>query len=97
MKKPRITKREVEHIARLTRIELTEEEKNVFTKQLNDILDYFAKIDEVNTERIPPTYHVIDLVNVFRKDEVQESIKREEALRNAPRREKGFFKAPRIL
>ncbi|HIE14761.1 TPA: Asp-tRNA(Asn)/Glu-tRNA(Gln) amidotransferase subunit GatC [Candidatus Bathyarchaeota archaeon] len=92
-----MTKREVEHIARLTRIELTEEEKNVFTKQLNDILDYFAKIDEVNTERIPPTYHVIDLVNVFRKDEVQESIKREEALRNAPRREKGFFKAPRIL
>ncbi len=97
MKKPRITKQEVEHIAWLARIELTEEEKNVFTKQLNDILDYFAKIDEVNTERIPPTYHVIDLVNVFRKDEVQESIKREEALRNAPRREKGFFKAPRIL
>ncbi|MEM1550627.1 MAG: Asp-tRNA(Asn)/Glu-tRNA(Gln) amidotransferase subunit GatC [Candidatus Bathyarchaeia archaeon] len=97
MSKRHITKGDVEHISQLAHIELTEEEKEVFVEQFNRILEFFEKIDEVNTEGIPPTYHVLDLANIFREDEIQESLPREEALRNAPRREDGFFKSPRIV
>lgn len=97
MKKRRISKKEVEHIAWLARIELSEEEKGLFTKQFNEILDYFEKIDEVETEEVPPTYHVLDLVNVYREDEVLSSLSIEEALKNAPKKEKQFLKAPRIV
>jgi len=97
LSKQRITKQDVEHIAWLARIELTEEEKELFTKQFNEILQYFSKLDEIDTDGVPPTYHVIEVSNVFRDDEVQESLNQEEALRNAKRKEKGFFKAPRIL
>jgi len=97
VKKRRISKKEVEHIAWLARIELSEEEKGLFTKQFNEILDYFEKIDEVETEEVPPTYHVLDLVNVYREDEVLSSLSIEEALKNAPKKEKQFLKAPRIV
>lgn len=97
MKKRRITKKEVEHVAWLAHVDLSEEEKRIFTEQFNEILDYFEKIDDAETEDVPPTYHVLDLVNVYREDEAAESIKREDALRNAPKKEKGFFKAPRIV
>jgi len=97
MKKRRISKKEVEHIAWLARIELSEEEKVLFTEQFNEILDYFEKIDEVETEEVPPTYHVLDLVNVYREDEVLSSLSVEDALKNAPKKEKQFLKAPRIV
>lgn len=97
MKKRRITSEEVEHVAWLAHVELSEEEKALFTEQFNEILDYFRKIDEANTENIPPTYHVLDLVNVHREDEAEGSMSREDVLKNAPRKEKGFFKAPRIV
>jgi len=97
MKKRRISKKEVEHIAWLARIELSEEEKALFTEQFNQILDYFEKIDQVETEEVPPTYHVLDLVNVYREDEVLSSLSIEEALKNAPKKEKQFLKAPRIV
>lgn len=95
--KRHISKKEVEHIAWLARIELSEEEKGLFTEQFNEILDYFEKIDEVETEEVPPTYHVLDLVNVYREDEVLFSLSVEEALKNAPKKEKQFLKAPRIV
>ena len=97
MGKPYISRREVEHIAWLAHIELTEEEKELFTKQLNEILEYFRKIDEAETEGVPPTYHVLDLVNVYREDEVEESLPKGDALKNAPKKERGFFKAPKII
>jgi len=97
MKKRRISKKEVEHIAWLARIELSEEEKALFTEQFNQILDYFEKIDQVETEEVPPTYHVLDLVNVYREDEVLSSLSIEEALKSAPKKEKQFLKAPRIV
>jgi len=92
-----ITKTQVEHVAWLARIELPEEEKELFTKQFNEILEYFQKIDRVDVEGVPPTYHVLDLVNVCRGDEVEPSIGEEEALRNAPKRKEGYFKAPKIV
>ncbi|MBI5166177.1 MAG: Asp-tRNA(Asn)/Glu-tRNA(Gln) amidotransferase subunit GatC [candidate division NC10 bacterium] len=93
----KITKREVEHVARLARLELTEEEKERFTRELNSILTYFDKLNELNTEDVEPTSHVIPIVNVFREDEVRPSYPREEVLSNAPEEEEAFFKVPRIL
>ena len=97
MKKQHLSKKEVEHVAWLAHIELSEQEKALFTEQFNEILDYFKKIDEVDTEGVEPTYHVLDLNNVSRKDETTPSLPTEEALKNAPKREKKFFKAPRIV
>lgn len=97
MSRRHITKEEVEHIAWLAHIELTEEEKEIFVEQFNRILEFFRKIDEVNTDNIPPTYHVLELTNVFREDEARESLSREKVLGNAPKKEGGFFKSPRIV
>ncbi len=91
-----ITKKNVEHIGWLARIKLTEEEKEKFTKQLNSILDYFEKLDEVETD-VPPTHHVLGLTNVFRDDVVEKSMSQEDALGNAPKKEGGYFKGPRIV
>ncbi|MEM3561849.1 MAG: Asp-tRNA(Asn)/Glu-tRNA(Gln) amidotransferase subunit GatC [Candidatus Jordarchaeaceae archaeon] len=92
-----ITKEQVEHVAWLARIELTEEEKQAFTKQLNEVLDYFKKINEIDTSNIEPTYHIINLVNVLREDKVEPSLSKEDALRNASQKEDSFIKAPKII
>jgi aspartyl-tRNA(Asn)/glutamyl-tRNA(Gln) amidotransferase subunit C len=92
-----ISREQVEHVAWLAKIELTEDEKMAFTKQLNEILNYFKKIDEVDTSNIAPTFHVLDLVNVLREDKVESSLSTEDALKNAPQKEDSFIKAPKIL
>ena len=97
MKLQHLSKKEVEHVAWLSHIELSEQEKALFTEQFNEILDYFKKIDLVDTEGIEPTYHVLDITNVNRKDETKPSLSTEEALKNAPKTEKKFLKAPRIV
>lgn len=97
MKYKHLLKKEVEHIAWLAHIELSEKEKTLFTEQFNEILDYFKKIDEIDTKGIEPTYNVLDLKNVSRKDNTEPSLKTEEVLRNAPKKEKKFLKAPRIV
>jgi len=91
-----ITKKDVEHIGWLARIRLSDEEKEEFTGQLNAILDYFAKLDEIDPG-VAPTHHVSGVVNVFRDDEAKESLSQEDALQNAPKKEEGFFKGPRIV
>ncbi|MEM1602188.1 MAG: Asp-tRNA(Asn)/Glu-tRNA(Gln) amidotransferase subunit GatC [Candidatus Bathyarchaeia archaeon] len=97
MKRARISREQVEHIANLAHIELTEGEKDLFTEQFNRILEFFEKIDSANTENVPPTYHVFDIVNVFRRDEVGAPLPKESVLMNAPRREGNFFKSPKII
>ena len=97
MKRKHLSKKDVEHTAWLAHIELSDQEKTLFTEQFNEILDYFKKIDEVDTEGVEPTYHVLDLKNVSRTDETKPSLPTEEALRNAPKKEKKFIKAPRIV
>ena len=92
-----LSEEEVEHVAWLAHIELAEDEKVLFTEQFNRILDFFRKIDEAETEGVPPTYHVLEIVNVWRSDEGGESLPREEILRNAPKKEKGFFRSPRMV
>lgn len=92
-----ITKDDVEHIGRLACIDLNDKEKELFEKQFNSILDYFKELDNLDTEDVEPTYHVIGLTNVFREDVATGSLPREEALKLAPRTDKGFIKGPRIV
>ena len=93
----KITKEQVKHIALLSRLELNEGETEVYQEQLSRILDYVAKLNEVDTKDIEPTSHVIELNNIFREDEVKASISRDEALRNAPDSTDKFFRVPKII
>ena len=86
-----ITKEDVEHISWLASIKIEDVEKDEFVEQFNSILEYFHQLDEVDTDGVEPTYRVVDLANIFREDVSYESLSQEEALKNAPRRENGYF------
>ncbi len=92
-----LTREEVLHVADLARLSLGPEEIEVFTRQLNDILEYIEKLQELDTEGVPPLAHVVPVFNAFREDEVKESLPRDLALNNAPSREEGSFGVPRII
>ncbi|MDI3486758.1 MAG: aspartyl-tRNA(Asn)/glutamyl-tRNA(Gln) amidotransferase subunit [Methanolobus sp.] len=92
-----ITKEEVEHVGWLARIEIDAQESDAYAEKLNSILGYFGQLDEVDTEGVEPTYHVADIVNVFRKDEVTESMPQEEVLANTEHKQEGNFKTPKIM
>lgn len=92
-----ITIRDVEHIAELARLDLTAEEKSGYASQLGQILDYFDQLRRVDTSGVPPLSHPLDLVNVLRDDQVQESKPTEEILENAPDRRDGCVRVPVIL
>ena len=91
-----ITIKDVEHVAKLARLELTEAEKEKYTKQLGAILDYVQQMNEVDTSNVEPMSHAIPLKNVMREDEVDYEQTREELMQNAPAKEYGFFKVPKI-
>ena len=91
-----LSKKEIKHLSWLAKIELTKQEEDLFSNQLNDILSYFQKIDEANVEDLPPTYHVIDISNVLRSDESRPP-NSEQALKNVPRLKGRYVKAPRIV
>ncbi len=93
----KITRKDVEHVALLSRLELGESDIAKFTGQLNAILDYIEVLNKVDTTGIESTAHVLPLKNVTRADEVRPSLPREMALANAPEQEDGYFKVPRIL
>lgn len=88
--------KDVEHVAKLARLELSEEEKVKFSKQLGDILKYVEQMNEVDTTGVEPMSHAIDVFNVMRDDvEIYEQTK-EELMANAPEQEGDFFKVPKI-
>jgi len=93
----KITRAEVEHVARLARLELTREEKERMAAQLDPILAYVDKLNELDTSGVEPTTTVIPMVSVMREDEVRPSLDQEEALANAPDRVDVFFRVPRII
>ncbi len=97
MTKKIIKKNEIEYLGHLARIELSEEEKEKLKKDIEKILEYISKLNEINTENISPTYHVLPLSNVFRDDKIEKSFEREEILSSAPERTEEFFKVPRII
>jgi aspartyl-tRNA(Asn)/glutamyl-tRNA(Gln) amidotransferase subunit C len=92
-----LTRDDVLHVAELARLSLNPEEIEPFTRQLNDILGYVEKLQEVDTEGVPPLAHVIPLANAFREDEVKPGLDREQSLENAPDREEGAFVVPRVI
>jgi len=86
-----------EYIAKLARLSLSEEEKVLFGSQLDSILSYMEKLNELDTKDIEPTSHVVSLSNVMRGDVQRASIAREDALANAPDRTDKFYRVPRII
>lgn len=92
-----ITIKDVEHVARLARLELNEAEKERMRAQLDSILSYIDTLNELDTSTVEPTSHVLPMMNVFRADEVRPSLSQEEALANAPDRQDLFFRVPKIL
>lgn len=93
-----IDKADVKHVAHLARISLDDNEVCGYCSQLASILSYINKLNELNTENVLPTSHAIPtLKNVFRKDVLRQSLDPEDALKNAPQREDGFFKVPQVI
>jgi len=92
-----LTREEVLHVAELARLSLSPEEIELFTVQLNEILEYVEKLQELDTSGVAPLAHVIPLFNVFREDQVRASLPLDAVLENAPAREDGNFLVPRII
>ena len=93
----KITIAEVENVARLARLQISSEEKDNLTEQMNRILLYMEKLNELDTEGVDPTSHVTDLHNAFRIDVVEASLSTEQALENAPEANETEFIVPRII
>ena len=92
-----LSRTEVLQIATLARIALTNEEVELFREQLSEILDQFEALKELDTSGVPPTGHAVDLQAVMREDEAQDSLDLEDVLRNAPRREREYFRVKAVL
>lgn len=92
-----ISNQDVQHVAKLARLNLSEEEETQLTEQLNAILHYAEKLNELNTEDVEPTTHVLHVSNVMREDEVRGSLPIEKVMLNAPDEEDGQIKVPAIL
>ncbi|HEU4402656.1 MAG TPA: Asp-tRNA(Asn)/Glu-tRNA(Gln) amidotransferase subunit GatC [Candidatus Polarisedimenticolia bacterium] len=92
-----ISKDEARHIARLANLEFSEAEYDRFTQQINAILDYVAQLNRLDTSAIEATAHVGAASQVLRDDAVRGSIPQDEALENAPERDAGLFKVPRVI
>jgi aspartyl-tRNA(Asn)/glutamyl-tRNA(Gln) amidotransferase subunit C len=90
-------KNQLKKTAHLARLYLTPEEEELFSRQLQSILDYFNKLQELDTTNVESMAHVLPLSNVWREDEVRKSISKEEIFMNAPEVEEDGFKIPRIL
>ncbi|MFS0860395.1 MULTISPECIES: Asp-tRNA(Asn)/Glu-tRNA(Gln) amidotransferase subunit GatC [Paenibacillus] len=92
-----ISNNDVQHVAKLARLNLTAEEEQTLTGQLNAILKYAEKLNELDTENIEPTTHVLHVSNVMREDETKESLSIGQVMRNAPEEEDGQFKVPAVM
>lgn len=92
-----ISQQEVEKVAKLARLEITQAEKEAFAKQLSQILTHVEKLKQYDTNGIEPTSTVLGQVNVFRDDVIQPSLSVDKALANAPEREADGFSVPKIL
>lgn len=93
----KITKEEVEYVAHLARLDFSEAEKSKFTSQLNDILMYVEKLNQVDTTNVEPMSHAIALQNAFRDDSVHDSLSHDLSLSNAPESRGPFFRVPKVI
>ena len=93
----KITPAEISHVADLARLNMSPEEGEAMARQLDEILSYVAKLNELDTDGVAPTTHAISIVNAFREDEVKPSLPREKTLANAPRQNGESFVVPRVI
>lgn len=92
-----INRQEVEYVAHLARLEIDDAQKDKFTSQLNDILGYIDKLNELNTEGVEPMSHAMAVTNAFREDKVMDSLGTEKSLTNAPDARGEFFRVPKVI
>ena len=93
----KITQEEVKHVAHLARLHLSEDELAQMTKQLDIILSYVAKLEELDTQGVDPTTHAFSITNAFRDDDVVESLPQDEALSSGPEQDGESFVVPRVI
>ncbi len=93
----KVTKEDLDNVAVLSRLSIAEEDTDRYLGQLDKILTYMDNLSALDTENVKPTTYALPMQNVFRKDEVKESLDREAALQNAPLKEDGYFKVPKVL
>jgi len=92
-----LDRKTVDHVARLARLDLSDDERERMRAELSDILAHAEKIQELELDGVPPMAHSVPLVNRMRPDETKPSLSQEDALRNAPEAEDGRFRVPRII
>ncbi len=88
---------DIEKVAKIARINLDENEKKEFEKELKEVLKIFSELEEVNTTNVEPAFNVIRIINISRKDEVKPSLRIKDVLKNSKHTEKNYFKGPRII
>lgn len=93
----KVTKEVIIHIAELAHLKLREDEIEKFEKELNQILEYVDKLNEIDTSNVEALSHPLLTLNIFREDKVEKSISREEALKNAPESTEEFFRVPKVI
>ena len=93
----KVTKKDMENVAVLSRLAIPADKEEQYTQQLNDFLEYVDNLSAVPTDDIQPIAHVLPVSNVFREDVVKESLDREMALSNAPLKDDGYFRVPKVL
>ncbi|ESU31705.1 glutamyl-tRNA amidotransferase subunit C [Bacillus sp. 17376] len=93
----RISEEQVKHVAHLARLAITEEEAQMLTDQLDKIITYAEQLNELNTDNVEPTAHVLEIKNVMREDRAKEGLPREKVLKNAPEHQDGQIKVPGIM
>jgi aspartyl-tRNA(Asn)/glutamyl-tRNA(Gln) amidotransferase subunit C len=92
-----VTREEVRRIADLARLHFSDDEEEQMTDELDDIVSYVDKLNELDTSGVPPMSHVLDVTDVDRPDEVEARIDREQALENAPDADGSYFRVPRVI
>ena len=97
MPKQKIDAELLARVAKNARLSLTESESRKFLKEMQEILNAFSKIDEVNVDKAKPSFQPIELKNVWREDIAKKCLTQEEALSNTRHKEKGYFKGPRVV
>ena len=93
----KISEKDVRHAASLSRLKLSDEQIRFFTQQLSDVLNYIAKLNELDVDGVEPMAHPSDNVNRFRPDQITEPLTQAEALSNSPASDPPFFKVPKVL
>ena len=93
----KISSSDVRKVAKLARLELPEDQIEIYTAQLEEILSYVDQLQAIDTENVPPTTRAVEVVNAMREDLVQVNFAREDILNQAPHREGDFFRVPKIL